>query len=699
MNDKAITESAVELLVVSHSPNDTEMYVNTLRNVGLAVHATRADTGEQLEDALGERELDVVLCDWDANNNNDLSSILDIYTKTEKDVPLIVLHDHLEPADLVRAMHNGARDFVRKDDQKHLQLVAVREISALRTRRELTTAKQLVHEAEERCNSLIDSSRDAIAYVHEGMHVLVNPAYLEMFGFVDTDEIEGLPLLELVVTDEHKKFKAFLRSLNTDEENRQLEVTCQSNDGTNFNALLEFSKASIDGEPCTQIVIRNQANQKELEQKIQLLYSKDTQTGVFNRQYFLEQLEETLQSSTENEEVHALLYITLDNFVELRDTAGLSTSDTVLKEVAQMIERLVDPGDLLARFGDHTFAVLTKNEAIFGTDGLAKNLCSTIDDHEFSSSGHLINCTCSIGVAYREKDQILSAQDLVNRGYSACKLAREEGGGQAVLYQLDASQNDADHEGGVSSITKLISNALEQDRFRLVYQPIVSLQGDSRENYAVLLRMLDEHDKEILPKDFLEQAIQDGLMPDIDRWVIKNALRELADQRNEGRKTNFFINLSAESLKDETLLIWICDCLREFQCKASWVCFQLKDEDIRRHINTVKPLLEGLIKIKCLLAIDRIGVLPKPESLLKHLKFDYAKLDNSFLHELATNQEKQDNLSSINELIHSYGVKSVATAVEDANSLAILWTVGIDYIQGYFLQEPSETIAYDFHNM
>ena len=177
---------------------------------------------------------------------------------------------------------------------------------------------------------------------------------------------------------------------------------------------------------------------------------------------------------------------------------------------------------------------------------------------------------------------------------------------------------------------------------------------------------------------------------------MKNASKELESQRKDGRKTVFFINLSADSLRDETFLLFVCDCLRDFNVKGSWFCFQVKDEDVRKHIDAATPLLEGLKKIKCQLAIDRFGLSPKPESLLKRLDFDYAKLDAAFMKDLASDQGNQDKLHAIHELIRSHDVKSVATAVEDANSLAILWTVGLNYIQGYFLQEPSETIAYNF---
>ena len=690
-------ESSVNLLVVSRSLNDTEMYVNALRNAGLAVHATRVEDEEELAEALNGQACDMLLCACD-EDDIDISRITASCKATDRDIPMIIVSDHLEPNSLLQAMREGACDGVPKSDLGHLQLVAAREIGALRTRRELAAARKQLTEAEEQRNALIESSRDAIAYVHEGMHVRTNPAYLDMFGFVEQDDLEGMPIMDMVVPDQQKEFKAFLRSLGKDGTAKsQLELTCQKSDESTFSALLEFTRARFDGEPCTQVVIRSQANSKELEQKLHLMSSKDAQTGLFNRQYFLDHLDKQLQNPGDGEDKPALLYITLDDFQAVRDAVGLAGSDAVIRQVAELLQQNAGRDALLARFEDLTFTLFSHHPEAATEDGLAKTLSGLVDEKEFSSDGKRLGITCSIGVAPCDQEGI-TAQDLINRAYSACKKAQEEGGNSAVIDQAIAPQARAAESAPEKSeeTSRLIKTALENERFRLVYQPIVSLQGDSRENYAVLLRMLDDNDEETLPKDFLDQAAHGGLMGEVDRWVVKTASRELELQRKEGRKTVFFINLSADSVRDESFLLFVCDCLRDFSVKGSWFCFQIKEEDIRKNMAAAKPLLEGLKKIKCQLAIDRFGIAPKPEALLKHLDFDYAKLDASFMKDLASNQSNQDKLNAIHELIRKHDVKSVATAVEDANSLAILWTVGLNYIQGYFLQEPSENIAYNF---
>jgi EAL domain-containing protein (putative c-di-GMP-specific phosphodiesterase class I) len=307
------------------------------------------------------------------------------------------------------------------------------------------------------------------------------------------------------------------------------------------------------------------------------------------------------------------------------------------------------------------------------------------------------NVTCCIGVTLLDQE-ISGSQDFINRAYHAYEAARNAGGNRHSLYdagEMQASYGE-DNTGDEARINELIQHALENDRFRLVYQPIVSLQGDSREHYAVLTRLLDNNNEEILPDYFIRHAKQGEQMAKVDRWVINRAIQELAEQRKEGKKVNFFINISSAGLEDDGMLLWICDCLRKHKAKGPWITFQIHERDLRNHIQSAKKLIEGLKKIKCQLAIDQFGASPKAETLLKHLAVDFVKFDFELMQELASRQDQQDHLNELNALARQHNIKTIAMGVEDANSLAILWTVGVNYIQGYFLQEPSESISYEF---
>ncbi len=692
MNGNPETDISIRLLVIESSLNEAEAHISTLRNAGLIIHPTVAVDEEAILDIADDEKPELILLSLPEQADK-LTAVLKLCQAAFPDIPYVIVYKNPETDrnTLLQAMREGARDVVSSNDPDHLQLVIKRESEEINLRKELAATRDKLKEAEALCSTLIESSQDAIAYIHEGMHMQANPAYLEMFGFVDMDDLEGLPILDLIPAKDHKTIKSFLRTLG--REHTELNIACQNSAGEVFDAKLEFSPATFDGEPCTQLIIRNEAQNKELEQTIELLSNQDAQTGLANRQYFMAKLEQQIATSTETETGCSLFYIVVDDFREIRSEIGITASDNLLKELAGLLSENIEKEELLARFGDHSFTILSPKHNSIDAETMAERLRLLVEEFIYKET----NVTCSIGVSLFDPETP-GSQDFINRAYHAYEAARNGGGNRYSCY--DASEMQAsygeDNTGDEARINELIQHALEHDRFRLVYQPIVSLQGDSREHYAVLTRLLDNNNEEILPDHFIRYAKQGEQMAKVDRWVINKAIEELAEQRKEGKKVNFFISISSSGLEDEGMLLWICDCLRKHSAKGPWITFQIQDKDLRNHIQNAKKLIEGLKKIKCQLAIDQFGSNPKAETLLKHLPVDFVKFDFELMQDLASNQEQQDNLNELNALAKEHNIKTVAMGVEDANSLAILWTVGVNYIQGYFLQEPSENISYEF---
>lgn len=684
------SDIAVNLLVVDKSPNEAERIASCLRNAGIGVHINRADDETEFVETLKNTDIDMIMYSEDASEL-DFSRAMQLYEQIELELPVIVLSKNESLPNFSAYIEDGAKDVLYSGNSPHLQFAVARELEVHHLKQDFKSLRNKLKESEDRCSALIESSRDAIAYVHEGMHMYANQVYLEMFGYVDNEDIEGMPILDMISPPQLKEFKKFLRNLGK-EENRysKLESGCVGADGNTFDAILEFSPATYDGEPCTQILIRDQSHSKELQQRLLELSNLDSETGLHNRQ-FLTQL---LEDPDGNAEYKSVLYITVTNFQELRTSAGMAATDAVIKDYADLITDVTDDRDLNVRYSDHVFIILSRRADTIEAEALAGAFCTAAETHLFESVVQYEAPVSRVGIAYRDPSKL--QQDLIHLGFQASEIAEKNETCFATFDPTLAAPSAASDDGK-SDIVKLVEYALEHDHFRLVFQPIVSLQGDSRENYAVLLRLLDNNNEEIKPADFFPQAELAGLMGKIDRWVINNAVKELAEQRSQGRKINFFLSLSAASVENEDLPLWVCDVLRDAKIKGAWLVFQLADNVVRQNLQMAKKLIEGLNKIKVQFAIDQFGLTPKSESLLKNLPFDYMKLHPSFMQNLASNQENQDKMNSLNEIAHSYNIKTVATGVEDANSLAILWTVGVNYIQGYFLQEPSDSISYDFN--
>lgn len=707
MNNQAQSDEAINLLVIEDSLTDADVLSTVLRNAGFPTHHTRIDAMEKLEEYLqSDAEVDMVFYS-EGTQKVEMEPALKLCAAQRADVPVLVIAKS-EKTDkgTLSAMRLGAADVIAMTEKDHLHLAAAREYRALRHRREIHKLRNQLREAENRATLLVENSRDAIAYVHEGMYINANKSYLDMFGYVDMDDLMGMPIMDMVAPEDTKAFKKYLRSLNTGAaEQNSLDLHCRSSDGNVFDAQLEFSQASIDGEPCTQIIIHDKSDSKELEQKLRQLSSIDSLTGLPNRDSFLEKLGELADLPEESRTPKSMLYVMVDNLQEIRSKGGVAAGDAALKEVAEILQQNLSEGEILARFAENAYVLLSDRAKSDSAKEFADKLRETVDDHLYQSVGQNLQPTCSIGVSFfsvKSKDP----QALINQGFNACSSAHADGGNRVALYdaaQALAAKGKTGKGGKVddsgvdeNQMREMIEYAIEQDKFKLVYQPLVSLEGDSRENYQVMLRLLDNKNQEIFPENFLRFAEKGNLMGKVDRWVISHAVAELVKQRKEGRKVVFFVTISAQTMVDDSLLLWICDCLRDNEARGSWLTFQVHEEDVRAQTQKAKKLMEGLKKIGAQLAVDRFGKLPKYETLLKHLPIDYVKMHRDFANGLATDQKRQDALKEVADAVREVNMKSVAMGVEDANSLAVLWTIGVHYIQGYYLQEPSENINFDF---
>jgi len=686
---KAVEHGAntLSLLVYGCTLSDTDAYVKTLRNHGLAVHADRAGNLTRLGECL-DTAYDFYLVNCDLTGD-ECRVVLEQLRQASETTPLLLLTSDAD-AHLALAEEFGARDLFAPKDEQRLQFIMHREFRNLLERRKAARLQQRLQETEQRCSTLIHSSRDAIAYVHEGMHVGANPGYLEMFGFSDESELEGLPLMDLVAPEERTRFKTVLRKISGNDIAESLEVACVGGDGRTFQARMEFSPSQVDDEPCTQIVIRDQSQFQHLEDRIQELTSRDAHTGLYNRSFLMARLESQVARLDEQRPPLQLLLLTVSNCAEICHDHGMELSESLLQTFSRRLSELCEDLGTLARFGDHDFALLMSGEQ--DPQAAAQRLLDGLTQIP-SDAVPEVQPVFSIGIAASHSPLVISASDFVNRALRARHQAERDGGNRFVVYE-GAQPVDAD-SGFDPDVSALLDRAISEDKLHLLYQPIVSLQGDARENYAVLLRLTNDQGQELRPAEFLESARETGHMVAIDRWVIQHALAELSHQREHGRKVNFIITLSREALQDEQVLLWLCDCLREYRAKGAWLTIQIRKRDIRANLQAARATIESLKKINCRIAVDAFDDGASSDTLLKHLPIDLVKLKPELLEDIAGNTARQESLKQLNETLQSRGVKTIALGVEDAQTLAALWNVGVNYIQGNFLQPPAAEIEHE----
>lgn len=682
----AVQRKTIRLLILEDSQNEAERLVSLFRNAGQATRVHRLTSSEDLTEAL--------LQTWDllisapVSENLEPSEAVAAIRRQAKDIPVIQLIDGNDVDAITEALTLGAQGALPQGEDEWLVLVANRELANLEERRARRSAELSLREAEKRCQLLLESSVDAIAYVHDGMHIYANRAYLELFGYEDVDELEGMPMIDLIASCDQGDFKGFLKSYQSMPGNSELVCGGVRADGSSFKARMSFSPATYDGEPCIQVVIRAESDNAELE-KLREISSQDLLTGLHNRNHFLELLDSAVERAVNAGQGASLAYIRVDRFASLQADIGLGDADRLLAELATLLRGHFPASAQLARFGDDAFAALLIDVNAQQCEKPLADLLHKVEGHLFEIAGRTVQTTLSIGVATLD-EQTAKARNVIDRAHR-CADELTDGNGLKIY-------NPADELAAAASrgdVLAMLQQALEQNSFRLLFQPIISLRGDSQEHYEVLLRLVDAQGVEVPPGEFLEVAKQAGLAARIDRWVLLNSIKLLAEHRSKGHGTRLFLHLSSASLQDAGLLPWLGVALKASRLPPDALAFQLNEGDAVAYLKQAKVLMQGLTALGCRTALSQFGCALNPMNTLKHLNVEYIKIDGSYTQDL-TRPEQQEALKQLLASLHEQSKLSIVPFVDSATVLATLWQAGVGYIQGHYLQGPSQSMDYDF---
>lgn len=686
-------EKLLRVLTIFDSSEEAEVLINILRKAGYIVRDIRVEDDEDMETAIEENPLDIILAKQTLPifNAKDAMSLL---VKSGRDIPLVVITPKNQEASAIGILNMGARDAVATDQGDRLKFIVQRELGDLVNRRALRQNEKLLHETEKRTRNLIDSSRDAIAYVHDGAHIYANSAYLKMFGYADLEDIEGMPILDMVSSDQHAKLKEFLRGYAKGQiSDDSLDVVGQHTEGNTFNITMEFSNASMEGESCSQIIIRDQAQSKELEKQLNVLSKQDLLTGLFNHTYFIEQADKMISRAVDGQAKGSLLYIMLDNYDDIKNTVGISGRDHVLTDIATLLKEKISNLGLLARFEGAVFTLLLTNADQSQAEKIADGICKLVHNHISEVNQKSITTTCSVGLT-TINETTSNLQDCLSRAEKGALAAEKLGGDQFSIFN-PAIEELAEKEQYTLWANK-IKVALKENNFFLVFQPIVSLRGEAGAHYEVLVRMKAEDGSEVMPDEFLPAAEEMNLMNFVDRWVIAHTFMLLSERVKNGQSTRFFIKLSSGSLTDLEFLPWITERIKSLRLDADSLVFTVNESTALNYLKQAKATLQGLRSINCRVGLENFGTEQNLFQSLKHLDVNYLKIDSSLALNLKDSIENQEKLKQIADESNEKGIMAIAAFVEDANSMALLWQSSVAFIQGNFLQQPDSELKYEF---
>jgi diguanylate cyclase (GGDEF)-like protein/PAS domain S-box-containing protein len=689
----------IRLLIVHDSRDEAERLISMLNNAGRTTRAQHVESEEGLIKLLQEQVWDIMIAHSSAQSVDAGSAIRQI-KRLNKDVPVILLTDQEGSQSVVEGLKLGAADVVLLDQDQHLLLVMQRELENRSNRKDKRQSERQFKEAERRSQLLLDSSRDGIAYVQDGMYLYANQSYAENFGYDDKDDIECMPVIDMVADDDHDAVKRFLKSFNLkgdEAESCEFSFRGLKEDGSSSSLKVEVANALFEEEFCIQFLIKaSKGNSVELEAELEKVKSQDSVTGLYNRAYVTEQLELEVSRAVANETSSSLYYIEIDKLFEVvQEKIGVAGTDVVVIDIANCIQACCESGQTLARFSDDSFMLLAPGKNADAALVQAEKIRQDINDHIIDVDGITIQTTVTIGVAL-VNETTTNPGAIIDQSLRACESyhrAHDDEGNSVNLFESEATDDEP-----TVDIAKMVQAALDNNNFTLLFQPIISLRGSEDGFYEVLLRMKGEADGEdISPNSFLASADQIGATTKIDRWVILESIKVLSKHRAKGAKTRMLINISRQSLCDSTLLPWLGVAFKAAKLPADSIVFQMSETDITNHLNDAKAFFEGLAALKCLTSISNFGCSLNPFNTLQHASPDFIKVHGSFTLDIQNNDESPETLSKLISDLLELDKLTIVPFVENASVLSSLWQTGVHYIQGHYLQAPSADMTYDFN--
>lgn len=675
---------SINTIVFSTSANEAEELVSQLKNQGLAIRHQLVDNSETLSKVLQTKTWQLAIF-LEELIYLPTTQALSMLNQQKSALPAVFLCANYSIAKRKEIMQQGLFDCIPDTEPELLALIIKRDQRMVSSEIAQLAADKLVTETSKRNKLLLNSSKDAIAYIADGMHIYTNPTYSERFKY-DEDDLIALTIMDLVSAEDSQKIKdLFKKQKETGEEIEEtIRGLCQ--DGTDFEANFIISSAIYDDEECHQLLVREIADDAELLEKLKEVSSIDHITGLLNRPSMLKKMSAALESSGETGIDAILYFISIDNMQDYQNDFGITACDDLLQGVANWLKQNTPENAHKARINDSSFGVLlTDSEAL--PSELARSLCDGIKKTSFDVAGQTVNVTFSVGTV-TTSDSDLEAGKLLAQANAFCNKVSADGGDGFKIFNPAVDSLLSDKEKHIHDEFLMAKDA---GNIRAIYQPMMALKGSSNRQYLSFFRYLNEKDELILGDGIFDIFEKLGVDAEIDRLSIKAALSEMTESGRD-KRLKLFVKLSPGSLVSEDLIEWLLNKIESTGIETSQLVLCIEAQVAHSYLNRVQLLSDALKKCNVGLCINSVAT--EDSSLVEQLKPNYLTLHDGFLDMIK--EEGTEKVLTLTNMASENQIMTVVTKLEDASTLAQIWPLGIDFAMGNYVSKPLKAMSYDF---
>jgi diguanylate cyclase (GGDEF)-like protein len=417
----------------------------------------------------------------------------------------------------------------------------------------------------------------------------------------------------------------------------------------------------------------------------------DPLTGLINRREFEIRLGQALAEAQAEQHQHTLLYLDLDQFKIVNDTCGHVAGDELLRQLSALLQSRLREGDVLARLGGDELGVLLAYCPEEQAQRIAENLRLSVKEFRFNWEGKSFDIGVSVGLVVVDAECV-SVAELLSAADMACYAAKDDGRNRVHVYRRE--DVDLVQRHGEMQWVNRLTRAIEENRLLLYRQRILSIAEPTgaEERYEILIRLRGEDDEIIPPGAFLPAAERYGLMPAVDRWVVRTLFAAMAQQAERAclvsDTCSYAVNLSGTSLNDDVLLEYVREQLLLHRIVPQRIWFEITETAAIANLPKASRFIQEMKALGCRFSLDDFGSGVSSFAYLKNLAVDNLKIDGSFVKDIVEDPIDDAMVQAINQIGHVMGLRTTAEFVENDAILTRLREIGVDYAQGYGIHKP-----------
>lgn len=661
-------DTAINILLFCLADNDAEQIIACCRRAGRVAHTQSIETGEKLAEVIVEKQWDVLIFDAE-RSQLDVQRCGHILRKHQVDISLIFMGegDPLNPPD------PAITDIISKYDIPQLVGAALREQRSQALRRQLKQREIDLKEAEGRNELLLADHLDPLAYITDGMIIYANAPFCEHMG---NEDLEGFPIVDLITNKDQDRFKNALKKQQLNKDQQQLEISFAHSDGREIKTLITCNSANYDGEACIQLSLNNNDSNNQLN-------GLDLSTQMSNKYRFQEVLQEFIENERNSDS--SLILLSLDRFSRLRQSSSLLDVEKILEAISVHV-REVMPAQFYGRVADDMIAAICHHVGSDAALEMGLELCRAIENDIFEIKKKSLQCTASIAIMPINHLTPPRASLLLDTLFHGAEKIYLAGGNNAEICHRERQQLST-----VEAATSLASEALNQGRLTLLFQPMINLGNADGDHYEASLDIKDWVEGEVTAGELLRVIEQEPDNNKLDHWIVVEATKQLAKERQTGQDLKLIINLSGNVFHDPEFCSWLSVAFKAAGLPPSSVILQFNEESIA---NALKPALnfaQQLQKLGSALSVRNFGRAQKGNKFLSHIqphlvKPGFRKTDTP------SDEQIKDIVAQAKVLKSRVLIPNVGSAA----TLAMLWQLGPDFIQGSYVNDPMPSMTYEF---